>query len=52
MRCREGAGVQLLATLRPAPAAPATGGSIAGWIWLGIALAVIVIGGYILSLRR
>jgi hypothetical protein len=44
--------VLLLTTLRPAPAAPATGGSIGLWIWLGVALAFIVVGGYILGLRR
>jgi hypothetical protein len=44
--------VQLLPTIRPAPAAPPVGGSIQVWIWLGLALAVIVVGGYVLSLRR
>jgi hypothetical protein len=44
--------VQLLPTIRPAPAAPPVGASIDLWIWLGLALAVIVIGGYVLSLRR
>jgi hypothetical protein len=44
--------VQFLATIQPAPAAPPAGGSIELWIWLGLALAFIVIGGYILGLRR
>jgi hypothetical protein len=44
--------VQLLATIQPAPAAPAAGGSIELWIWLGVALAFVVVGGYILGLRR
>jgi hypothetical protein len=44
--------VQLLATIRPAPAAPPVGASVELWIWLGLALAVIVVAGYVLSLRR
>jgi hypothetical protein len=28
------------------------GGSIGPWLWLWLVLAVIVIGGYVLSLRR
>jgi hypothetical protein len=44
--------VQLLATIRPAPAAPPVGASVELWIWLGVALALIVVGGYILGLRR
>jgi hypothetical protein len=44
--------VQFLPTIRPAPAAPPVGASIEPWIWLGLALAVIVVGGYLLSLRR
>lgn len=46
------AGVQLLAHLRPAPAAPAAGSSIALWLWVSVMLAVVVIGGYVLSSRR
>jgi hypothetical protein len=38
--------------VRPAPVAPFHGGSITLWIWVGIALAVIVVVGYVLSLRR
>jgi hypothetical protein len=44
--------VQILFTIRPAPAAPAGDGSITLWIWFGVVLAVVVIGGYVLSLRR
>jgi hypothetical protein len=44
--------MQFLPTIRPAPAAPPVGASIELWIWLGLALAVIVVGGYLLSLRR
>jgi hypothetical protein len=44
--------VQLLPTVYPAPAAPPVGGSIGPWLWLWLVLAVIVIGGYVLSLRR
>jgi hypothetical protein len=38
--------------LRPAPPAPPAGGSIALWIWLVVALGLIVIAGYVLGLRR
>jgi hypothetical protein len=42
----------LLAEFRPAPAAPNVGSSIHLWIWVGVVLAVVVIGGYVLSSRR
>jgi len=42
----------LFATLYPLPQAPAPDGSIAGWIWLTIVLAVIVAGGVVLTSRR
>jgi hypothetical protein len=48
---RKAGGVQLLANIHPAPAANAAGGSIASWIWLGVALAIVVILGYVLSSR-
>ena len=44
--------MQLLANLRPLPQAPTPDGSIAGWIWLTVVLAVIVAGGMILTSRR
>jgi hypothetical protein len=44
--------VQPFFTIRPAPAAPVAGGSIAVWIWLVAVLAVIVIAGYVLTSRR
>jgi hypothetical protein len=44
--------VQHIAIIRPAPAAPPTGGSMAMWFWLAVVLAVVVIGGYVLALRR
>jgi hypothetical protein len=44
--------VQHLATIKPAPAAPPTGASMAVWIWFVVALAVVVIGGYVLASRR
>jgi LPXTG-motif cell wall-anchored protein len=44
--------MQHLGTIRPAPPAPPTGGSITPWLFLVAALAVIVIAGYVLSLRR
>ena len=52
MRCRKGRRVQHFATIRPAPAAQTAGGSIALWIWLVVALGVVVIGGYVLASRR
>jgi hypothetical protein len=52
MRRRKGTRVQYLATVRPAPAAPPADGSVALWIWFGVVLAVIVIGGYVLASRR
>ena len=44
--------MQLLAILRPVPQAPVPSGSIAGWIWLTIVLALIVTGGVVLTSRR
>jgi hypothetical protein len=52
MRRRKGRRVQHLATIRPAPPAPPAGGSITLWIWLGVILAIVVIAGYVLALRR
>jgi len=44
--------MQLLGILRPVPQAPVPSGSIAGWIWLTIVLALIVAGGVVLTSRR
>ena len=44
--------MQHFANIRPAPAAPSAGGSIALWVWFGVALAIVVIGGYVLASRR
>jgi len=44
--------VQHFANIRPAPAATTAGGSIALWVWFGVALAVVVIAGYVLASRR
>jgi hypothetical protein len=44
--------MQHVANIRPAPAAPPTGGSLAIWIWFAVALAIVVIGGYVLASRR
>jgi len=38
--------------IRPAPAASPAGESITLWIWFTVALAVVVIGGYVLASRR
>jgi hypothetical protein len=42
----------LLATLHPVPPAPVPDGSITGWIWLTIVLALVVAGGVVLTSRR
>ena len=52
MRRRKGRRVQHISIIRPAPAAPPAGGSITLWIWFGVALAIVVIGGYVLASRR
>jgi hypothetical protein len=44
--------MSLLANLRPLPQAPTPGGSVTGWIWLTVVLAIIVAGGMILTSRR
>jgi hypothetical protein len=36
----------------PVPAGPVPGGSMTVWIWLVVVLAVIVVGGFVLSSRR
>jgi hypothetical protein len=41
-----------LASIKPAPPAPPAESSIALWIWFAVALAVVVIGGYMLASRR
>ena len=52
MRRRNSAGVQLLADLHPAAPATAPGGSLAGWLWLGIVVAIVVAGGLLIASRR
>jgi hypothetical protein len=44
--------MELLGTLRPLPQAPVPSGSISGWIWLTIVLALVVAGGFVLTSRR
>jgi hypothetical protein len=44
--------VLLVSDLYPLPPAPTPAGSVTGWIWLTIVLAVIVAGGVVLSSRR
>ena len=46
------AGVLLLATLHPLPKAATPSGSVTGWIWVMVVLALIVAGGVVLSSRR
>ena len=42
----------LLANVYPLPSAPMPNGSIAGWIWLTVVLAVVVACGVVLTSRR
>ena len=52
MRRRDSAAVHLLADLHPAAPATAPGGSLAGWVWFGIAVAIVVAGGLLIASRR
>ena len=38
--------------LRPVPPAPQPDGSLTGWIWLSVVLAVLLAGGMIVASRR
>jgi hypothetical protein len=49
---RDSAGVWLLADLHPAPPAPLPDGSLVGWVWLMIVVAVLVAGAVVLGSRR
>jgi hypothetical protein len=49
---RESAKVHLLADLHPAAPAPAPGGSLMGWLWLGIVVGIVVAGGLLIASRR
>ena len=43
----------LLASLvHPVPPAPDPGGSLSGWIWLTVVLALVIAGGMVLTSRR
>ena len=44
--------VHLLANVYPLPSAPTPSGSIAGWIWLTVVLALVVACGVVLTSRR
>ena len=44
--------VHLLANVYPLPSAPAPDGSITGWIWLTVVLALVVACGVVLTSRR
>jgi hypothetical protein len=44
--------VQLLLDLHPAAPAPTPGGSLSGWVWLGVAVAIVVAGGLLIASRR
>jgi len=52
MRHRESSGVHLLADIHPAAPATPPGGSLAGWLWLGIVVAIVVAGGLLIASRR
>ena len=38
--------------VHPVPPAPHPDGSLAGWIWLSVVLAIVLAGGMIVSSRR
>ena len=38
--------------VHPVPAAPHPDGSLAGWLWVAVALALLLAGGLIVSSRR
>jgi hypothetical protein len=42
----------LTASIHPLPPAPPPDGSLEGWIWLIVALVVLVIGGVVLASRH
>lgn len=44
--------MHLLANVYPLPSAPMPNGSIAGWIWLTVVLALVVACGVVLTSRR
>ena len=52
MHGSDSAAVHLLANLHPAPAAPSTAGSMTTWIWVGLMLAVFLVGAFVLTSRR
>jgi len=44
--------VRFVAGIHPVAPAPPPGGSLESWIWLIVALAVIVVGGVVLASRN
>ena len=44
--------VLLDSIIHPVAPAPVPDGSLSGWIWLGIVLALVLAGGMVLSSRR
>ena len=52
MRLRKAAGVRLLADIHAVPPAQPPDGSLTGWIWLIVVLAIVVGGGVLLGSRR
>jgi hypothetical protein len=52
MRLRKAAGMILASIIHPAPPAPLPSESLTFWIWLVAIVAVAVIGGIALTLRR
>lgn len=42
----------LLDVVHPAPPAPIQSGSLDGWVWLMVVLALVVAGGVVLTSRR
>ena len=44
--------VLLDTVVHPVPPAPVPGGSLSGWIWFMVVLALVLAGGMVLSSRR
>ena len=52
IRCRNSGCVPPFETLRPAPPVPPPGGSLAAWIWVVVALAIVVAAGVVVASRH
>ena len=44
--------MRLLAAIHPVAPPPSPDGSLAGWVWFGLALAIVVAAGLLIASRR